>query len=64
MSDALLDDFELHLRLCPDCLTHGNNLCPEAQYIADDVRAAHQRPTFTARRRPIFRSVRLPGIVA
>jgi hypothetical protein len=63
MSEALLDDFELHLRLCPDCLTSGNNLCSEAQYIADDVRAAHQRPSFTGRRRPIFPSARLPGVV-
>ena len=64
MSDPLLDDFELHLRLCPDCLTVGNNLCSEAQYLADDVRAARGRPTFTARRRPIFPAVRLSGVIA
>jgi len=66
MSDPLLDDFELHLRLCPDCLTVGNNLCPEAQYIADDVRAARRsaRPTFTPRRRPIFPTVRVAGVFA
>ncbi len=63
MSDPLLDDFELHLRLCPDCLTVGNNLCPEAQYLADDVRAA-RRPSLTTRRRPIFPGARVAGAFA
>jgi|HubBroStandDraft_6_1064221.scaffolds.fasta_scaffold2710651_2 hypothetical protein len=57
MSNPLLDDFELHLKLCPDCLTSGNNLCVEAQYIADDVRAS-RRPVFAPRRRPTFPTAR------
>ena len=60
----LLDDFELHLRLCPDCLSVGNNLCPEAEYLADDIRATRARPTFTARRRPTFPALRFPQVFA
>ena len=64
MFDPRLDDFELHLKLCPDCLSSGDNLCPEAQYIVDDLRTARRRPSFTARRRPTFRASVFPRVFA
>lgn len=61
--DAALATFDQHLHDCGSCLSVGNDLCYEGEYLADRLRATQARPRFVPRR-PAMPRAQLPEVFA
>ncbi len=69
--EAAVDVWDEHVARCGRCLTVGNNLCEEGEYLAEDVEIVREKvtpaPPPRARRRlflPPLRRFIVPGVPA